>query len=163
MALRNLMDRWWVGWAAAVAMVVGSYAWLWLQPDPVEPPRYRQYRPEAVCLLTGEAGVLDSQVAPIWAGMQEASLRLRVRVSHVAISGPQTVDNGATFVAGMAQGRCDLLLAAGEVATRSVALMAPRFPEQRFAVVGGSKSDNVTVVEGTASAARDLMLEGFSS
>lgn len=157
--MRALLDKWWLGWAAAITIVVGSFVWLWLAPAEPAPSRQRDYRAESVCLLTDADGVLGSAAAPVWAGLQQGSLETLVKVSYVAVSGPQEVDNAATFVAGLVQGRCDLLVAVGEVPVKAVSASAPNFPDQRFAVVGGSAASNVSVLEGTTAAARELLTE----
>lgn len=163
--MRALLDKWWLGWAAAVLLVVGSLAWYWWWSSQPEPPRARQYREETVCLLTDEKGVAGPQAAKVWAGMQEASLATLVKVQYLAIAGPQTVENGEPFVASLAQGGCQIVLAVGEVPVQALERSAPRFPQQRFVVVGASSASgaNLAHVEGNAGTVRDLILEEFGS
>ncbi|GIG01017.1 hypothetical protein [Catellatospora citrea] len=155
--MKSVLDKWWIGWAAAVAVVLCSFLWLWLRPPATEPDRQRDYLASSVCLLTGADGVRGTQATPVWAGMQHASQATLVKVSHVAISGDETVDNAATFLAGMAQGRCDLLLAVGEVPTQAVLSTAAKFPGTRFVVVGVPGAGPVRAVGGDAAAVRELV------
>ncbi|MEU7905921.1 hypothetical protein [Actinoplanes sp. NPDC049118] len=156
-----LRKRWQVWTAGAVAVVaVGSIAWLVLRPGS-EPERERRYRAETACLLTGEGGVRGTPAAAVWAGMQRASLESLVKVSFVAVRGPQTAGNAATYLGGLVQSRCDLLLAVDAAPVAAVAASAPAFPQQKFVVVGGAAAANVSVLEGTSDEAYALVTESF--
>lgn len=157
--MKSALDKWWIGWATAVAVVLGSLLWLWLRPPPAEPDRERPYRAESVCLLTDADGIRGAQAVPVWAGMQQASEATLVKVSHVAVSGEQTADNAATFIAGMAQGRCDLLLAVGEAPVQAAVSAAANFPGTRFVVVGAPAAGPVRAIGGDAASARRLVEE----
>jgi hypothetical protein len=140
--------RWLVVVVSLVTVVtVGSLVWvLWPADGPVE-PRARQYLDFTACLLTDEKGVAGPEAAPVWAGLQDASLATRAKVQYLAVVGPQTVANAGTFLASLAQGRCDVILAAGEVPVATVVRDASQFAGVRFVVVGGGvSSSNVSVL-----------------
>ena len=143
---------WWIGGAAAVLVVAGILAWaLW--PESTEQPRAREYRDFTACLLTDERGLSGPAVAPVWAGMQEGSLATRARVQYVQVIGPQTTANALPFLASLAQGRCDLVFAAGSPPVDAVREGAATFPKTRFYVVGTSGSKpNVSTVDGRSPA-----------
>jgi hypothetical protein len=141
--------RWWVCGAAALA-VVALGVWAWWPAQPAEQqPRARQYLDFTACLLTDEHNVAGSDAAPVWAGMQDASRATRAKVQYVAVVGPQTVPNALTFLASLAQGRCDLIFAAGTLPVDAVRQGAARFPQVRFFVVGSTTpAPNLATVEG---------------
>jgi hypothetical protein len=105
-------------------------------PPPPDPPRARAYLQYTACLLTGERGVNDPAAAPVWAGLQDASLATHAKVQYLAIVGPQTVDNGLTFLNNLAQTGCDLVFAAGDT---TVDKGAATFPHTRFLPIGPAK------------------------
>ncbi|OLB75034.1 MAG: hypothetical protein AUI14_22165 [Actinobacteria bacterium 13_2_20CM_2_71_6] len=126
--------------------------WVWW-PKPAEQPRERQYLDFTACLLTDEHGLSGPDAAPVWAGMQEASLATRAKVEYVAVTGPQTVPNALPFLSSLVQGRCDLVFAAGPVPVDAVREGASTFPKARFFVVGTSvQKPNVSTVEGKSPA-----------
>lgn len=140
--------RWPAAFGAAL-LLIGALTWaFWQSP---EPPRARQYLEFTACLLTPAAGTGDPAAAPVWQGMQDASLKTRAKVQFLAVSGPQTADNAATFLASLAQGGCDLVFAAGEAPVGAVTTLAGRFPQARFYPVvtagGAAAADNVTVID----------------
>ncbi|GAA2707814.1 hypothetical protein GCM10010429_20220 [Micromonospora olivasterospora] len=119
--------------------------WLLWPADPTK--REREYRAETACLLTGEKGVADPDAAPVWAGMQEASVVTHVKVQYLEVSGPQTAENAETFLASLAQSKCDLILTVGSVPVGALRATAARFPSVHFVGIGGgSAADNVSVV-----------------
>jgi basic membrane lipoprotein Med (substrate-binding protein (PBP1-ABC) superfamily) len=126
-------------WVAAVAVstvVAGGLAWwLWPSRPPAEEPLVRQYREFTVCLLTDERGVGGPEAQPMWAGIQEAALAAQVRSQYLSVTGPQTADNAATFLASMAQGQCDMVFAAGAAPAEAVRATARTFPQTRFYLV----------------------------
>jgi hypothetical protein len=144
--------RWLAAGAAAVLVIGGLLAWaVW--PESEEPPRARQYLDFTACLLTPAAGTADPAAAPVWQGMQDASLATRAKVQYLAVTGPQTADNAATFLPSLAQGGCDLVFAAGAAPVGAVALIADRFPAVRFYAVGSARptsgakdANNVTTI-----------------
>lgn len=143
-----VLHRW--PFAAVALIVVGGAVWVAIlatrSPAP-PPPRARQYLEFTACLLTDERGITGPEAAPVWAGMQEASLTTRAKVQYLAVAGPQTVDNAVPYLNSLAQRRCDLVLAAGAVPTGAVGKAAAQFPRTRFVVVGpGTTAVNVVVV-----------------
>jgi basic membrane lipoprotein Med (substrate-binding protein (PBP1-ABC) superfamily) len=160
--VKKLLRRPWQVWTAgAVAVVaVGTIAWLVVRSGS-EPVRERQYRAETACLLTGEGGVRGAKAAPIWTGMQRASVESLVKVSFVVVNGPQTAGNAGTYLAGLVQSRCDLLLAVDAAPVGAVAASASAFPQQKFVVVGGPAAANVSALEGTSDAAYRLVMDSF--
>src|SRR6266540_1993395 len=118
--------------AGVVAGVLVAAVLVWaLWPAGSGPaPRARQYLDFTACLLTGEHGVADADAAPVWAGMQDASLQTRAEVQYLVVVGEQTVANAGPFLASLAQSRCDLVIAV------------------RFVVLGGGATGtNVSVVD----------------
>lgn len=153
-----------LGWAAAAAAmlaVVLVLAWALWPSDP--PPRQREYRAETACLLTGEKGVAAPEAAPVWAGMQDASLATRVKIQYLEVDGPQTPENAETYLASLAQSRCDLILAVGAAPTAGLRAASHRFPARRFVGIGGGEpGDNVSIVdvsgpEGARAKAKELV------
>lgn len=136
------------GAGLAVVIVAVLVAALW--PDDVAEPRAREYRDVTACLLTGSAGVTDPAAAPVWAGMQDASLDNRAKVQFLEVDGPQTADNAASYLASLVQSRCDLILTVGEAPTGALARDAVRYPQASFVLVADGATtvdaDNVTVV-----------------
>ncbi|WP_162602677.1 type 1 periplasmic-binding domain-containing protein [Streptomyces spongiicola] len=132
------------GWIAASAGVIvfGLVAvWLFVgggQDGPPD-PRARQYKDFDACLLTGEKGIAaGTPAAPVWEGMQEASLETRVRVSYVPVVGPQSADNARPFLNSLVQRRCDVVLAVGEAQVDAVRSGAAQHPGIRFVAVDGA-------------------------
>src|ERR1700761_9200785 len=85
------MRRWWWAGVAAVVVVAGLVPWLVWPSTPA--PRARVYKAFTACLLTDSRGIAGPQAAPVWAGMQKASLATHVKVEYLAVVGPDTVDN----------------------------------------------------------------------
>jgi hypothetical protein len=80
--------------------------------------------------------------------MQEASLATRAKVQYLSVSGPQTVENALPFLSSLAQGRCNLVFAAGAVPIGAVRQGASTFPGTRFVVVGADvQGPNVSKVD----------------
>jgi hypothetical protein len=137
---------WWAVAAAALAVVV-VLAWVLWPSDP-PPPRQREYRAETACLLTGEKGVAAPEAAPVWAGMQEASLATHVKIQYLEVNGPQTATNAETFLASLVQSSCDLILTVGPAPVGALRATAARFPSVHFVGIGGgTAADNVSVVD----------------
>jgi hypothetical protein len=142
-----------------VAMAVaGLLAW-WLWPSgPAGPaPRARQYLGFTACLLTDGRGVAGTEAAPVWAGMQDASLATRAKVQYLAAVGALTAADVQPFVAGLVQRQCDLVLAVGATPVAAAVAEAGRNPAVRFVTVGGGRpAGNVRVVEaGSPAQVRD--------
>jgi hypothetical protein len=153
---------WWAVAAVAVALVgLGVYLALpSAQPGRVlPPPRARVYSAFGACLLTDSDGVAGQAAAPVWAGMQAASLKTSAKVSYLAVSGPDTVANAENFVNTLVQRKCDLVLAVGVTEASAVQARAKAYPAVRFVVVGsGAAGGNVTVIPpGSADGGRDAV------
>jgi hypothetical protein len=143
--------RWWLIGASSPVLVAGLVWLLWPAAEPA--PRARQYLDFTACLLTDEHGVTGADAAPVWAGMQDASLATHAKVQFLTVEGPQTAANALPFLASLAQGRCDMVFAAGTIPVAAVDEGASRFPKVRFYVVGRVVShDNVTVLSGSSTA-----------
>lgn len=137
---------WWVGGGIAVVVVAALLGWL-LWPDGTD-PRARVYTDATACLLTPAAGVADPQAAPVWAGMQQASLATRGKVQYLEVDGPQTSAQAATFLATLAAGSCDLVLTAGKSQNDALTTSASSYPNVSFVLVGtGSVAKNVSVID----------------
>jgi basic membrane lipoprotein Med (substrate-binding protein (PBP1-ABC) superfamily) len=79
--------------------------------------------------------------------MEEASLKTRTRVQYLPAFGPSTVPNALPYLASLVQQHCDIVVAAGDVPSATVANGAGRFPKTKFLVVGGAHSlGNVATV-----------------
>jgi hypothetical protein len=139
--------RWWIAGALTVVLLAaGLLTWV-LWPEPETDPRARVYTEANACLLTPADGVTGKDAAPVWAGMQQASLATRGKVQFLEVDGPQTAQNAATYLATLVAGKCDLVLAAGPGPNAAVAATASDHPDVPFVVVGqGSTSGNVSVV-----------------
>jgi basic membrane lipoprotein Med (substrate-binding protein (PBP1-ABC) superfamily) len=122
---------------------------------PAPAARARLYTDFQACLLTSERGLADPAAAPVWAGMEQASLVTHAKVSYLAVAGPQTMDNALPFLGSLLVRHCGLVLAAGQAEREAVTERAREYPLVKFAVVGGvSAAPNMTVLSGSAAAAR---------
>jgi basic membrane lipoprotein Med (substrate-binding protein (PBP1-ABC) superfamily) len=141
--------RAWIIAGVVSALVVGVIGWaVW--PDGPE-VRARQYTEATACLLTGAGGVADPDAAPVWDGMQQASLATRGKVQYLEVDGEQTSHQASTFLATLAAGRCDLVLTVGAAQNAALTDAAPTYPNNRFVLVGSGKAQtNVSVVEAGA-------------
>ena len=139
----------WLAGGVAVLLVAGLVWAVWPAEERVPQARERQYLDYTACLLTDDKGLTGADAAPVWAGMQEASLSTRAKVQYLSIAGEQTVANASTFVASQAQGGCDLILAAGQLPVAAVEGSAGTFPKNAFLVVGGTAKGNISTVDGS--------------
>jgi basic membrane lipoprotein Med (substrate-binding protein (PBP1-ABC) superfamily) len=140
---------WWIGGAAfvAVAVITTLIVVLGHRGRALPPPRARQYRAVDACMLTGPDGLADPQAAAVWAGMQDASLKTKARVSYLPVVGPDTVADALPFVRSLIQRHCVVILAVGQVEVGAVAKEAPQHADIRFVLIGGTASSgNVSVV-----------------
>jgi len=138
--------RWyWIAGAGALLIAVAIFL-LW--PRSEEEPRARQYRDVSACLLTDSAGITSPEVKPVWAGMQDASLKTLGQVRFLSVAGPQDVANGRTFVNSLVLGKCAVIVAAGKLPVETVNAVARESPNQKFIVVGDVSpgSGNVSVI-----------------
>jgi basic membrane lipoprotein Med (substrate-binding protein (PBP1-ABC) superfamily) len=142
------------GWITigAVLLVLGGIAILaWPRGRELPPARAREYRDVDACLLTGPAGITDSQAATVWAGLQDASAATRVRVSYLAVVGPETQANALPFVQSLVQKNCSVIVATGPVEVGAAAGVARDHGEIHFVLIGGTRSgDNVVIVDSAA-------------
>ncbi|ASW53377.1 BMP family ABC transporter substrate-binding protein [Plantactinospora sp. KBS50] len=151
--------RWTLAGVGAVALAL--LVWAVLPETAATPPRARQYVDFTGCLLTDEHGITGPDAAPMWAGLQDASAETHVRVQFLEIVGEQTADNAATFASSLAQSHCDLIFAAGPVATSGVRQSASAFPRVRFYLVGAATrpGSNISTVDGPSrEAVRDAVV-----
>lgn len=157
MRLRGKRWLWWVaGSGTAVAVGLGVWFWLGTGGRYIPPARARVYTDFSACLLTGPGGLADGQVAPVWAGMQDASLATRAKVSYLSVAAPATPGRAAPYLASLVLRHCDVILAVGAPETAAVDADSGRFPGTRFVTIGpGEPRRNVTVVRpGSAGAVR---------
>ncbi|MCU7724928.1 hypothetical protein ODJ79_14470 [Actinoplanes sp. KI2] len=137
--------RTWIAAAAAAAIAAVGLTWL-LWPEDAE-PRARQYTAATACLLTPAAGLTDKDAVLAWDGMQKASLATHGKVRYLAVAGDQTPANAATYLATLAIGGCNLILAAGQAPAAAVDANAASYPAMHFVVVGAAKTQaNVTKI-----------------
>ncbi|WP_416903542.1 hypothetical protein [Micromonospora echinospora] len=150
-----------VGTVVAVTAVVAIWV-LWPSSD-TEPVRERRYRNTTACLLTDDKGLAGEPAAAVWAGMREASSDTRIKIQHLAVSGPQNPANALTYYNSLASQNCTIFIAVGEVAVTAMASGRSNFPQARHLAVGHDPGDpNVTLVEAastevTRTAVRDLV------
>ncbi|MER5791658.1 hypothetical protein [Streptomyces sp. NPDC001980] len=144
----------WAWGGGAVAAVAGAVAVLGVSGgggDGNPTPRARQYTSFAACLLTDANGITGAQAAPVWAGMQDASLATHAKASYLAVAGPETEANAQAYANTLIQQRCDLVLAVGKGPASAVRKLAPSSPESRFITVGsGSTLHNVRFIAATS-------------
>jgi hypothetical protein len=129
-------------------------------------PTARVYRDVDACLLTDSRGVVPGvPAAPVWAGMQDASLATRARMSFLPAMGPDTEANVVPYVNSLVQEHCSVVVAVGATPVDAVRAVAPRQKGVRFVVVGGgSNSANVSVVrEGDRTEVRERVRELLAS
>ncbi|WP_212829774.1 hypothetical protein [Catellatospora sp. TT07R-123] len=121
----------------------------------------RTYRDEAVCLLTDQDGILKEPAKQVWLGLSDGSLQTLVKVQYLAVTGAQTADNGRTFVAGLAQSDCEMIIAVGDVPVQAVRESASRFTGQRFVLVGVDDGAGLETLQASRMAACDLITDVF--
>ncbi|MEU4421066.1 hypothetical protein AB0F81_10590 [Actinoplanes sp. NPDC024001] len=140
--------------AGAALVVAGVVTWaLW-----PEPPRQREYLDATACLLTDEKGIAADPAKPVWTAMQDASVTSLVKVQHLQVDGPQTAENATTYLASLANSRCNVVIAVGEAQIASVAKNAATYPGVQFLTVGGgSAAANVQVIDSSAGALKPAL------
>lgn len=146
-ALRGLRGR---RLAAAVASVVAAAAIaVWAIVATSGPkPRTRQYLAFKACLLTDAQGVAGKQAAPVWAGMEKASLKTRAKVQNLPAFGPPTTANIQSYLRTLISQRCNVIVAAGEGPVATVVAEAAAYSKIQFIVVGeASAAPNVTAID----------------
>ncbi|WP_344899463.1 hypothetical protein [Actinomadura meridiana] len=155
--MRGGCDRWRrlsPGWRAGVcvavaAAVTGGVLFAVLRPS--HEPRARQYLAFKACLLTDSHGITGKDAAPVWKGMQRASLKTHAKIQYLAVPDPATVANARPYLASLVQRHCGIILAAGDLATRTVTANAPSFGTARFVVFGvGGAGPNLVAADTSA-------------
>lgn len=107
------------------------------------------------CLLTGAGGIADPAAAPVWAGMRDASLATRAKVSYLAVSGPATAGNARPYLGALLVRHCNVIVTDGPAEQAAATAEASRFPGVDFVVVGSAvPAANVTVLGGARSGLR---------
>ncbi|WP_243878986.1 BMP family ABC transporter substrate-binding protein [Streptomyces sp. KS 21] len=135
---------------SAVVLVLGLVGvWLFVgggQEGPPD-PRARQYKEFDACLLTDEKGIVaGAAAAPVWDGMQKASLETRARVTYVPVVGEPSADNARPFFNSLMQRKCDVVLAVGAPQVEVTEAGAKQHPNARFVVVDGAQTAGNVVV-----------------
>jgi hypothetical protein len=145
-----VVRRWWVWGAAVLVVLAGVLAWvLWPSGAPV--PRARPYLAFTACLLTDGQGVTGPRAAPVWAGMQDASLSTHAKVQFLQVTGEGTVANAQPYVASLVQRKCAVVVAVGTAQVGAVLADAPKYPGVRFVVLGPAGDvPGVTSVDASA-------------
>lgn len=137
----------WITIGAVLLVLIGITILVWPRGRQLPPMRAREYRDVDTCLLTGPAGITDSQAAEVWAGLQDASAATRVRVSYLSVVGPETQANALPFVQSLVQKNCAVIVATGPVEVGAAAGVARDHREIHFVLIGGTRSgDNVVIV-----------------
>jgi basic membrane lipoprotein Med (substrate-binding protein (PBP1-ABC) superfamily) len=146
--MRWLRRYWWAATALVVVVAIGLGVFLATRPShparALPPARARVYTSFDACLLTDADGVGSSQAAPVWAGMQAASLQTSGKVSFLAVSGPDTAANAVPYVNTLIQRQCNLVLAVGASQVAAARQQAAVFPKVQFVVIdAGSSTPNI--------------------
>lgn len=122
------------------------------------PARARIYANVDACLLTGAAGVSDPAVAPVWAGMEDASLSTHARVSYLTVTGPATEANALPFLGSLLVRGCKVIVAVGAPERSAVLTDARRFSATKFVIFGAASApSNVTAVAFSAAGVRSTV------
>lgn len=157
--MRNRKRGFWFlacGTCVAVIALVAGLIWAFTGASSVPAARARSYTNFQACLLTGERGLADPAAAPVWAGMEQASLATHAKVSYLAVMGPQTKGNALPFLGSLLARHCGVVLTAGKAERDAAAEQARQYPSVKFAVVGGiSTAPNITVLSGNTVEIRD--------
>lgn len=129
---------WWL--LLAVAVAVGAGTGLALTGSPggrsLPPTRARVYENVDACLLSGPRGISAAPDSAVWAGMEDASLATRVRVSYLAVTGPVTEVNALPFLGSLLVRGCQVIVAADAAERAAVLADSRKYPRVRFIVAG---------------------------
>ncbi len=142
------MRRWWPAGLAGVVVLVAGVVWLvWPSPPP---QRARPYLAFTACLLTDARGVVGVDAAPVWAGLEDASLATRAKVQFLQVTSGSTVADAQPFLASLVQRQCAVVVAVGAPQVGAAVAGAAKYPDVRFVLVGagGASGGNVTWVDG---------------
>ncbi len=172
MAIGWLRKYWWAATAVVAALGIGLGVFLTLPSHPARvlpPARARVYTAFDACLLTDSAGIGSAQAAPVWSGMQAASVQSSGKVSFLSVYGPDTAANAVPYVNTLVQRQCNLVLAVGPSQVAAARQQAGAFPKVHFVVIdGGSSSGNVTAVApgkdtDVSSAVKNIVIDAADS
>jgi hypothetical protein len=153
--------RWWIAGCGVAGVGLVLTIVLWPAGRHLPPSRARVYTDASVCLLTGSAGVVSSQAAPVWSGMESASLRTRAKVSYLAVVGEDSAANAVPFLDTLVQRQCGLVIAVGSSEIGAVRRRASVYPGTRFAVIGAGTGGNVTAVAATDANAVSVQVDAL--
>lgn len=154
---KRLSPRWRGCTAVAlVAVVAGGICLAVLTPS--DKPRARPYLAFKACLLTDSHGIAGKEAAPVWSGMQHASLKTHAKIQYLAVPEPATVANARPYLASLVQRHCGIILAAGELATETVTANAQSFGQAHFVVLGAATtSGNVVAADISETSVPDVV------
>ncbi|MBX9424786.1 MULTISPECIES: BMP family ABC transporter substrate-binding protein [Streptomyces] len=155
-----------VGWALGSVLVLvlgllGARMFAQSEERGTPPdPRARAYQDYDACLLTDERGIVSgAPAAPVWEGMQAASVDKRIRVTFVPVMGEQSVANARPFLNGLVQRDCEIVVASGAPQVAAAEAAVEKNPKVRFVTVaqeGGAAHDNLVRVAPGASLKSDI-------
>jgi basic membrane lipoprotein Med (substrate-binding protein (PBP1-ABC) superfamily) len=110
-------------------------------------PRVREYLAFKACLLTDAQGVTGKQAAPVWAGMERASLKTRAKIQYLPAFGPSTTANTQPYLRTLTQQRCNIIVAVGAGPVTAAIAESPKNPRTKFVIVAANAtSHNVTAL-----------------
>lgn len=99
------------------------------------------------CLLTDAQGVAGKEAAPVWSGMEKASIKTRAKVQSLPAFGPPTMANTQPYLKTLISQRCDVIITVGAGPMASVVAAAQAHPKTRFIVIGEAPAaQNLAVV-----------------
>jgi basic membrane lipoprotein Med (substrate-binding protein (PBP1-ABC) superfamily) len=142
--------RWMAAGAGVLVLALVLTAAFWPRGRDLPPTRARVYTDASACLLTDSTGITTSPASAVWAGMQSASVRTRTKVSYLAVSGGDSVDNAVPYVNTLVQRKCDLIIAVGADEVAAVERRAATYPATRFAVPGPKGARNISAMAATS-------------
>lgn len=121
---------------AGGAVCLGALTWgLWSSREQEPAARAREYLGFTACLLTDARGVADQRAAPVWAGMQDASLATHAKVQYLPVTAASGEADARPYLAGLLQRQCGVVIGVGAVQVAAVRMEAAEHPKVRFAVV----------------------------
>jgi hypothetical protein len=99
-------------------------------------PRARQYLTFTACLLTDSHGLTGRPAAQAWSGMQQASLATRAKVEYAPVMSGSTPAAATPVLAGLLQGHCNVVIAAGPAQVAALVSEKVRPPGVRLVALG---------------------------
>lgn len=164
--LRAFSPRWRAVAAAGLVAVVSAAVWLaWPSRAPKHETRARQYAHFTQCLLTDAAGVNSPAAQPVWAGMQQSSVKTAAKSQFLAIPAAAARYDAETYVNTLVARGCDVILAAGPVPVRVATEAAASSPARHFILVGDGPSAGNTIVvrsaKPSAAAVANVLTDAF--